>query len=145
MPPNVLLELNPSRQWRALCLGLLAVVCLLLPLSGAAKSVQCLVLAGTVLAVLVALRENGWVGGRPPPAVSHGPDGWRLREQVASDWRATRLRTDYLVTGWLVILRFQEPAGRARSVLVLPDMADPEGLRRLRMVLRWWPEVMRSA
>jgi len=42
------------------------------------------------------------------------------------------------VSGWLTVLNLQTSDGRkCRSVVILPDAADMEPCRRLRVWLRW--------
>jgi hypothetical protein len=42
------------------------------------------------------------------------------------------------VAGWLTVVRWLPAGGsRARAVVLAPDSADPESLRRLRVLLRW--------
>lgn len=49
-----------------------------------------------------------------------------------------RLRPGSFVAPWLVIVRWRAPgAWRDSTVLVLPDMAPADDLRRLRVLLRW--------
>lgn len=49
-----------------------------------------------------------------------------------------RLRPGSFVAPWLVIVRWRRPGAlRDSTILVLPDMAPAEALRRLRVLLRW--------
>lgn len=49
-----------------------------------------------------------------------------------------RVRPGSFVAPWLVIVRWRRSGARLDStVLVLPDMAPAEALRRLRVLLRW--------
>ena len=42
------------------------------------------------------------------------------------------------VAPWLTIVRWRPPGRRfSRSLVILPDMLDPESFRRLRVILRW--------
>ena len=53
-------------------------------------------------------------------------------------WRSGRVRAGSFVAPWLTIVRWR-PDGTRRdhTVLLLPDMAADDALRRLRVVLRW--------
>ena len=49
-----------------------------------------------------------------------------------------RVRPGSFVAPWLVIVRWRRPGAlRDSTILVLPDMAPAEDLRRLRVLLRW--------
>jgi hypothetical protein len=51
-----------------------------------------------------------------------------------------RVQPGSFVAPWLVVVRWRRPgAWRDSTVLVLPDMAPAEDLRRLRVLLRWAP------
>lgn len=52
------------------------------------------------------------------------------------DGRATRVAGVFSAAGWLV-LRLAENRNRARVVVLAPDAASAEELRRLRVWLRW--------
>lgn len=69
---------------------------------------------------------------------------WRLVWRTDQDWqllfqdgreRTGQLRPDTYVSIWLVILRFQLEQGGRCSVVILPDMLDPQSFRRLRVRL----------
>ncbi len=139
MPPYVVLEPRRSRTWRGLWLVLLLAVCLLLPVSGTDARLALVVLAGTLVAVCVALRAGGWAGGAPAPAVRYGGQGWQLRPAGTGEWQPVRLRADCLVSTRLVILRFDGSGRRPVSVPVFADAVDRESHRRLRVILRWGP------
>jgi len=53
-------------------------------------------------------------------------------------WRAGTVRAGSFVAPWLTIVRWRpEGAWIDRAVPILPGMADPGDLRRLRVILRW--------
>jgi hypothetical protein len=71
----------------------------------------------------------------PPRRLAWQTDGdWQLLFQDGSD-RTGQLRPDTYVSLWLVILRFQLEQGGRCSVVILPDMLDPQSFRRLRVRL----------
>lgn len=52
--------------------------------------------------------------------------------------RRGELRPGSFVAPWLVIVRWRPPNARFdRTVAIVPGMAAPEALRRLRVLLRW--------
>lgn len=44
---------------------------------------------------------------------------------------------EWLVTSWLIVLRFTQADGRQLNLVLPPDSGPPEELRRLRVVLRF--------
>ena len=73
---------------------------------------------------------------RPPEALSL--DKAALRIGAAGEWLEARLEGAY-VSSLLVVLRL-DAGGRRRHVVLWPDSADAEGLRRLRAWLNWGRE-----
>lgn len=127
---------GPSAIARAWAYGVVAVgvsVALWLPLSGWAR-------AGLVLAVIAgalraACREGCRSGG--PATVSLSLAGEVTVEQPGQAPHGGALHPGSVVFTRLVVVRYQPAACRfTRAVLVLPDAADPEAFRRLRVLLR---------
>jgi toxin CptA len=56
----------------------------------------------------------------------------------AAGWRDGELREGSFVMPWLVVLRWR-PSGRRfdRTLVLLPGMAPPDDLRKIRVFLRW--------
>lgn len=49
-----------------------------------------------------------------------------------------RIRAGSFVAPWLVVLRYRPDGARLdRTVVLLPGMASPEALRKIRVLLRW--------
>jgi hypothetical protein len=67
--------------------------------------------------------------------------GGRIEVECVSGARVAGIvRPGSFVAPWLTIVRWRRPGARVDStVLVLPDMAPAEPLRRLRVLLRWAP------
>jgi hypothetical protein len=57
----------------------------------------------------------------------------------AGDWSSVTLRTASAPVPWLVALTMRDALGRKRAVCVLPDGADADALRRMRVRLAWFP------
>jgi hypothetical protein len=57
----------------------------------------------------------------------------------AGDWSPATLRSAAAPVPWLVALTMRDALGRKRVVCVLPDAADADALRRLRVRLAWFP------
>lgn len=53
-------------------------------------------------------------------------------------WQDARLLGSSMATPWLTVLNFSTGKSRlARHVVIFPDSADTESLRKLRVLLRW--------
>lgn len=111
-----LLALLPWPLWARLCLMLLVGL-------ASGRGVMC-----------DALR----LCARSPLALDIGADGrMRLHTRDGQEQEVRVLGSSY-VSGWLTVLNLRTAAGRkCRSVVMLPDTADAEGYRRLRVWLRW--------
>ena len=60
-------------------------------------------------------------------------------------WRTGMLRGGSFVAPWLTIVRWRPDGARFdRTLLLLPDMADREPLRRIRVILRWAWVIVRT-
>jgi hypothetical protein len=57
----------------------------------------------------------------------------------AGDWNSANLRSAAAPVPWLVALTMRDALGRLRAVCVLPDGADADALRRMRVRLAWLP------
>jgi toxin CptA len=71
----------------------------------------------------------------PPARLRLRADG-TLQWQVAGDWQEAEVLGDSLASQRLIVLRARV-AGRVRTQVLLPDSADADDLRRLRVALRW--------
>ncbi|MBK7542123.1 MAG: hypothetical protein IPP10_11470 [Candidatus Competibacteraceae bacterium] len=135
--PNVTVELRPSRLL-AVALGIAHVA------AGVAvflADVPVWVRLGSSAAVGSSLAwagfRHGWNRGRDFIARVELLDGrWRLETRAGAAYRAD-LSGGYAHPG-IVILNFRLENGRRRSLALLPDSADAESLRRLRVWLRIW-------
>ena len=53
-------------------------------------------------------------------------------------WQEARLLGSSMVTPWLTVLSFSpENSWLARHIVIFPDSADAEALRKMRVLLRW--------
>lgn len=65
-----------------------------------------------------------------------GADGGVRCRDVRGQWHEAQLQPGSYVSGWLIVLILRAN-GRLRSLVLLPDAAAAEELRRLRVWLRW--------
>lgn len=90
-------------------------------------------LAGEALARVVFLR-----GRRAARSLRMQRDGAIEVERASGERVAGQLRAGSFVAPWLVIVRWRAHGSRwDSSLLLLPDMAESNALRRLRVLLRW--------
>lgn len=74
--------------------------------------------------------------------ISSGPHGLRVSqsgqiELLEQEWLAAQIRGRPVVLPWLVSLRLELDGGQTRRMALLRDSADSDGLRKLRVWLRW--------
>ena len=62
----------------------------------------------------------------------------RIDVRDDSGWRSGTLRDGSFLMPWLTIVRWRPEGARSdRTLLLLPDMADAEAMRKIRVILRW--------
>lgn len=130
------LELNirPSRLLASLVLAMhatAAAIVVTLPLALLSR----LVLA---LAVLGSLMWNGVLYWRRTPRrlLWSAEQGWRITDYRNVTREATLLPGAYLGQ-WFIVAHFRLPGGKRRAVVLARDSCSAEGLRRLRVLLRY--------
>lgn len=139
--PPFALQPRPSRLWLGLVLASLtlslALVVIYMPNWLAIFPCQCLL-------ACCALRANGWWHRQRVQRIEVDGLG-RMRWQRGSEVIDVLLRDDSFVSPLFVIVNVMA-AGRRRSCLLLPDSADQEALRQLRVYLLWFhPEARQAA
>jgi hypothetical protein len=95
------------------------------------------VAAGIVLALIWHLPEALQRGERAVHALdldAKGAARWRDR---SGRWHEAEILPSSYVSGWLVVVNLGQTGRRGRSLVLLPDSAGTEELRRLRVWLRW--------
>ena len=126
------IELKPSRR-----LGLLLAGMLLLALS----AVYLAALPGRLqLALGVAvtgLSVWGWRRASPMASLRIAGDGRLQYLDDMAEWRDAEVLGDSFVSTALIVVRYRPAVGRLHTLTLLPDSADADDLRRLRVSLRW--------
>jgi toxin CptA len=126
------IELKPSRR-----LGLLLTAMLLM--TGVAVHLAALPV-GLELALgmtAVALSIWGWRRASPIASLRVAADGRLQCLDDSAEWRDAEVLGDSFVSSVLIVLRYQPAGRRVRTLTLLPDSADADDLRRLRVSLRW--------
>jgi hypothetical protein len=135
----VRVELQYSRAGMALVAGwslATAIVACVTPCSTGARMAMLAFIAA--LAVEAACRVALLRGPGAVRSFTMQRDGAIEVERPSGARLAGRVRAGSFVAPWLVILRWRREGARWDStVLLLPDMAAAEDLRRLRVLLRW--------
>lgn len=131
--------LRPSRLLGLVLAGASLGACGLILLLPVAVWQQAVVVAAIVAGVGHAFWRHVWL--RAPQSVNAlevNAKGELHCRTSAGDWQPARVLGSSTVTAWLVVLNLKfEGRWLARHVVVLPDMADADALRRLRVWLRW--------
>lgn len=128
------IELKPSRLLGLLLLGMAALALAAIRLAALPGAIQL-----TLGAAVIGLCVWGWRRTRFTEALRLAADG-RLQcldEQGA--WREVEVLGDSFVSTVVIVLRYRTAGRRVRTLTLLPDSADADDLRRLRVSLRWTP------
>jgi toxin CptA len=125
-------ELKPSRRLGLFVLGMTA---LALAAIGAAALPDGVRLALGV--AVIALAVLGWRRARFREVLRLAVDGQLQCLDEQGEWREVEVLGDSFVSTGLIVLRYREAGRRVRTLTLLSDSADADGLRRLRVSLRW--------
>ena len=71
------------------------------------------------------------------PGLALAQDGKLQVRAGDGDWETARVLPDSLVSTRMIVLRYRDKANRTRTLVLLPDSASADDLRRLRASLRW--------
>ena len=96
-----------------------------------------LLLAGSLLG---ALAWTVWRRRRPLPSLRIKADGQIQLDAGSSKWQPADILPGSFVTPGLSVVRLRAPDSTL-SLVLLPDSASPDALRRLRLSLRWAPRI----
>lgn len=126
------IELKPSRL-----LGLLLVV--MVALGWAALGTSALPGWGASALGMAVLAAAGfaWRRALPDRQLRLRGDGRIERAVCRGDWEAVEVLGDSFVSPAMIVLRYRGKDARLRTLTLLPDSADADALRRLRVSLRW--------
>ncbi|MGB5338463.1 MAG: protein YgfX [Gammaproteobacteria bacterium] len=132
----LLLEIRQSRMmtvWLVLTHGL---ALLMLPVTGAPVLLSVIV----TLAILFCLRRAYRLHARRSHPAACRRLVWKAGDECLITWRSgqqqvAKLQQRAFVMPWLVVLQLKFSGGKSYSLALLPDMLDPEVLRRLRVRL----------
>src|SRR5512139_1680452 len=126
------IELKPSRR-----LGLLLLGGVVLALVAVALADVSAVVALALGAAVIALGVWGWRRAAPVASLRIAADGRLQCLDDAAEWRDVEVLGDSFVSTVLIVLRYRTADGQVHALTLLPDSADADDLRRLRVSLRW--------
>ncbi|MHB1187708.1 protein YgfX [Thiobacillus sp.] len=126
------IELKPSRR-----LGLLLLGMAVLALSAIGFAALPVALKLTLGAAVIGLTAWGWRRARPGAGLRIAADGRLQCLDDMSEWRDADVLGDSFVSTGLTVLRYRTAGTPVRTLTLMPDSADSDGLRRLRVSLRW--------
>jgi hypothetical protein len=78
--------------------------------------------------------QRGAGGVRALELAATGDARWR---DGSGKWHEAEILSSSYVSNWLVVVNLSPDGGRGRSLVLLPDCAVAEELRRLRVWMRW--------
>jgi len=127
------IELKPSRRLGLLLRGMAALALLAVGLAALPVPVRL-----TLGVIVIGLAVWGERRSRPGARLRVAADGRLQCLDEAMEWRDAAVLGDSFVSTGLIVLRYRM-AGKVRTLTLLPDSAEAEDLRRLRVSLRWAP------
>ncbi len=125
------LTLRPSRVWRAVLFASHALALLGVWLAVLPPGMQAALSVAVAVSLMWAWRE-----------FSSMPRGLRVAqsgqvELLMSEWQSARIRGRPVVLPWLTSLELEIEGGKRCRIALLRDSTDGEGLRKLRVWLKW--------
>ncbi len=136
MTDKLTVKLEPSRLL-ALVLALMAGAALMCAWISLPVLAFAPVAIGIVLAGASQLAQALQWGGRAARALElseHGAPRW---QDASGEWHEAEILPGSYASNWLVLVNLGASGRRERSLVLLPDSAAAEELRRLRTWLRW--------
>lgn len=126
------LKLKPSRR-----LGLGLLVLGLLVCVAIAQADVPVPLQGSLMMMVGGAVYWHWQRAAALPGLALAQDGSLHVRAGDDDWEEVRVLPDSLVSTRMIVLRYRGRADRTRTLVLLPDSASADDLRRLRASLRW--------
>ena len=126
------IEFKPSRRLGLLLLAMTALA--LLAIGQAALPAAARLALG---ATVIGLGAWGWRRASLSGKLRLAVDGRLQCLDGTGVWCDVDILDDSFVSTVLIVLRYRMADGKRRALTLLPDSADADGLRRLRVSLRW--------
>ncbi len=126
------IELKPSRRLGLLLLGMAALAGVALLLADVPTGI-----AFALGSAVTGLGVWGWRQAAPMTSLRIAADGRLQCLDGRAEWCDVEVLDDSFVSSVLIVLRYRAADRRVHALTLLPDSADADSLRRLRMSLRW--------
>ena len=126
------IELQPSRRLGWLRAGMTALALLAVGLAALPAGGRLALAAGLIALAVGSARRTA-----PLTRLRIGADGGLQCQDAAGEWQGMAVLDDSFVSPALIVLRYRDPGGAVRACTLLPDSAQADDLRRLRVSLRW--------
>lgn len=126
------IEFKPSRRLGLLLAGMGMLALLAIHLAALPEALK-LALAAAAL----GLGMQAWRRASAPMPLRIAADGRLQCRDGTGEWRAAEVLGDSFVSTGLIVLRYRVEGQPVRCMTLLPDSADADALRRLRVSLRW--------
>ena len=128
------IELKPSRRLGLLLLGGVALALTAIQLAAVPAAV-----AFALGTAVIGLGLWGWrhAAAAPRASLRIAADGGLQSLGDTAEWRDVEVLDDSFVSTALIVLRYRTAGSHVRTLTLLPDSADADDLRRLRVSLRW--------
>ena len=132
----VMTEIELKRSFVLMALQL--AMCLLTAVAISLADLPGLIQLALAMGLLIALGWTVWQWRRPLPGLRIKADGQIQLDAGNSGWHPVALLPGSFVSPGLSVVRLRTPDS-TRPLVLLPDSASRDALRRLRLSLRWAP------
>ena len=126
------IELKPSRRLGLLLLGGAALALVAIQLADVPAGI-----AFVLGVAVIGLGLRGWRRAAPTMRLRIAADGRLQCLDDTAEWRDAEVLDDSFVSTALIVVRYRTADRQVRTLTLLPDSADADALRRLRVSLRW--------
>lgn len=125
-------ELKPLRRLGLLLSGMVVLALVAIYLAALPGEIQV-----GLGAIVLGLSAWGWRRACPIATLRIAADGRLQCLDGTAEWRDVEVLGDSFVSTALIVLRYRMAGHPVRTLTLLPDSADADDLRRLRVSLRW--------
>ena len=126
------IELKPSRRLWLLLLGGTVLALVAIQLAEVPGGI-----AFALSVAVIGLGLRGWRQAAPRASLRIAADGRLQCLDDTAEWRDAEVLDNSFVSTVLIVLRYRTADRQVRTLTLLPDSADADALRRLRVSLRW--------
>lgn len=126
------IELKPSRRLGLLLAGMIVLALLAIGLASLPSGI------GPILgAAVLGAGAKSWRHVLRLPRLRIVADGRLQGMEASGEWGDAEVQGDSFVSTALIVLRYRSGQPPVRVLILLPDSASADDLRRIRVSLRW--------